>query len=102
MCVVAWRIYWFTHVSRTNPNAPAKTVLAATEHKALRLLAGRKRKQITSIETARQAIIEIAKLGGFLARRHDGHPGPTVIWRGWQRLSDASEMYDVMAAQTYG
>jgi hypothetical protein len=31
-------------------------------------------------------LIAIARLGGFLARRGDGHPGWTTIWRGWQRL----------------
>jgi hypothetical protein len=31
-------------------------------------------------------IIAIARLGGFLARKHDGMPGWQTIWRGWQRL----------------
>ena len=30
----------------------------------------------------------IAQLGGFLARKSDGHPGATTIWRGLQRLND--------------
>jgi hypothetical protein len=28
----------------------------------------------------------IARVGGFLARKHDGSPGWQTIWRGWQRL----------------
>ena len=28
----------------------------------------------------------LAKLGGFLARRHDGEPGWQTIWRGYRRL----------------
>jgi hypothetical protein len=31
-------------------------------------------------------LIAIARLGGFLARKHDGMPGWQTIWRGWQRL----------------
>lgn len=31
-------------------------------------------------------LVAIAKLGGFLARKHDGTPGWQSIWRGWQRL----------------
>jgi hypothetical protein len=31
-------------------------------------------------------IMAIARLGGFLARKHDGMPGWQTIWRGWQRL----------------
>ena len=100
--IIAWRIYWFTHISRADPKAPAQTVLAQSELEALSLLAGRKKKVRVKIETARQAVTEVAKLGGFLARRHDGFPGVTVIWRGYQRLSDATEMYEIMAAQNCG
>lgn len=38
--IIAWRIYWFTHISRTNPKAPAQAVLAQSELDALSLLAG--------------------------------------------------------------
>jgi hypothetical protein len=31
-------------------------------------------------------LIATARLGGFLARKHDGMPGWQTIWRGWQRL----------------
>lgn len=34
----------------------------------------------------RNVIIATARLGGFLARKHDGLPGWQTIWRGWQRL----------------
>ena len=34
----------------------------------------------------RQVLIATARLGGFLARKHDGMPGWQTIWRGWQRL----------------
>jgi hypothetical protein len=30
--------------------------------------------------------VAIARVGGFLARKHDGLPGWQTIWRGWQRL----------------
>jgi len=31
----------------------------------------------------------LAKLGGFLDRRSDDHPGPTSLWRGLAKLKDA-------------
>ena len=34
----------------------------------------------------RNVLVATARLGGFLARRHDGMPGWQTIWRGWQRL----------------
>jgi hypothetical protein len=36
----------------------------------------------------KEVLREIAKLGGFLARKSDGEPGWTTIWRGWNRLLD--------------
>ena len=36
--------------------------------------------------TNRNVLIATARLGGFLARKHDGMPGWQTIWRGWQRL----------------
>ena len=76
MCgIIAWRIYWFTHISRTKPDASPRILLAKVELETLSLLAGRKKKTPLEIKNAKQAVLEIAKLGGFLARRHDGLPG---------------------------
>lgn len=100
--IIAWRIFWCTHIGRAHPNEPAATVVTRTEHETLCLLAGRKEKKRIDIKTARHAIREIAKLGGFLARRYDGFPGPTVIWRGFQRLADAVDMYEISRSQSCG
>ena len=32
--------------------------------------------------------IQLAKLGGYLARKSDPPPGNTVMWRGLKRLND--------------
>lgn len=36
--------------------------------------------------TNQNVLVATARLGGFLARKHDGMPGWLTIWRGWQRL----------------
>jgi hypothetical protein len=36
--------------------------------------------------TNQNIMVATARLGGFLARKHDGMPGWQTIWRGWQRL----------------
>jgi hypothetical protein len=36
--------------------------------------------------TNRHVLVSMARLGGFLGRKHDGTPGWQTIWRGWQRL----------------
>ena len=33
---------------------------------------------------------------GFLARRGDGEPGATVLWKGFQHLADLTTMYCIM------
>ena len=100
--IIAWRIYWFTHINRAAPNASVEVVLTKRETKVLTLIASNKKGSPVKIKTVRQAVTEIAKLGGFLARRHDGLPGVTVIWRGWHRFSDAVDIYDAMHSQRCG
>lgn len=38
--------------------------------------------------TARTLTRAIAKAGGFLGRKSDGHPGWLTLWRGWTRLQN--------------
>ena len=46
--------------------------------------------------TLRQAVHWIGRLGGFLARRGDGEPGVTVLWKGFQHLTDLTTMDRIM------
>jgi hypothetical protein len=94
--VVAWRLYWLTHVNRTAPTAPATTILAPEEVAALQVLSASALSPANSPLTTREAVRLIAKLGGFLGRRQDGEPGITVIWRGWQRLADLALMWSLV------
>lgn len=48
--------------------------------------------------TANTFLVAIAKLGGYLARKHDGPPGWQTLWRGWQRLLLLSEGYHLAIA----
>jgi hypothetical protein len=44
----------------------------------------------------RQAGQWIGRLGGFLARRGDGEPGVTVLWKGWPQLTARTCMYRLL------
>lgn len=48
--------------------------------------------------TYKYLIERIARLGGFLGRRGDGNPGWITIWRGWHRLVDMVEGYNLAIA----
>src|SRR5208283_3307720 len=39
-------------------------------------------------------LVAIAKIGGFLGRKHDGAPGWISIWRGWHRLMIMIQGYE--------
>lgn len=41
--------------------------------------------------TYSNTLVAIARMGGFLARKHDGSPGWITIWRGWQRLNTMAQ-----------
>jgi len=46
--------------------------------------------------TNQNVLVATARLGGFLARKHDGMPGWQTIWRGWQRLIWMAEGINLM------
>lgn len=41
-------------------------------------------------------LVAVAKLGGFLARKHDGFPGWQTIWRGWSKLMWMCEGLEIL------
>jgi hypothetical protein len=91
--VIAWRLYWMTHISRASPATSCAELLADHEWKALYCKIKKTRELPPSPPTMREAIRWIASLGGFLGRKGDGEPGITTTWRGWQRLIDLSDSW---------
>lgn len=85
MGIIAWRLFWLTHINRQLPEASRTIILADHERKALYTAVHRRAALPTTPPTVRQAVRWIAQLGGFLARKGDGEPGITTIWRGWSR-----------------
>lgn len=41
----------------------------------------------------REATTWIAQLGGFMARKHDGHPGFITLWSGWMKLQSMTQLW---------
>ena len=82
MSIIAWRLFWLTHINRQTPEAPCTTILADHEWKALYTAIHRSAVLPATPPTVRQAVRWIAHLGGFLGRKGDGEPGITTLWRG--------------------
>lgn len=86
--VVSWRIFFVTMSARVKPDAPPDTVLTAAEINALdRIDAARARPRLGRRALA-DYLLQIAMLGGYLARSRDPPPGNMVVWRGLTRLHD--------------
>lgn len=86
--IVACRVLFLTMVPREMPDIPCDVLLELEEWQALYCFVKKTKKPPPKPPTLREATRMIAQLGGFLGRKSDGHPGPTVIWRGLQRLAD--------------
>jgi len=101
--IIAWRLFWATFLMRSQPDAPATTMLAPHELQALYHFHQRRPLPADETPTVQQATRWIAQLGGFLNRKGDGDPGVTVIWRGWQRLADIADAFlTFLPPPTYG
>ncbi len=93
LSVIAWRLYWITRLNRSLPEADCTQGVTENEWKALYALTHKTRTFPKKTPTVAQVVLWIAKLGGFLGRKSDGPPGATVLWRGWQRLTDISNTF---------
>lgn len=95
MSVIGWRIFYITLVARSNGDLACTYLLAEEEWKVLyKQIHGRK-EYPPRPPTTREAVRWIAQLGGFLARKNDGEPGPITLWRGWKRLVDLAQGWEL-------
>lgn len=86
--IVAWRVFWLTLVSRAPDKTSILQFLSDDEWKILFVKFNPTRKIPKHPPPLKDVTIWIARLGGFLARKGDGSPGITHIWRGLGKLSD--------------
>lgn len=94
--VIAWRIQYAALLFRVAPDLPCTVLLEDGEWQALYCTIHNKVTLPKKMPSLSEAVLWIAKLGGFLARKSDGHPGVTVIWKGFQHLADLARMYRLL------
>ena len=99
MAVVARRLHWPTYLNRCDPNQPCTLALTSPEWQALYLRIHKTRVFPAQPPTVHEAIRWIGRLGGFLGRKSDGEPGITVLWRGWPRLQDMADTFELLLGQ---
>lgn len=95
MSIVAWRLFMITLAARTNPEVPCSTLLADHEWKVLFLKASKNKTIPQKPPPIGDIVVLVAKLGGYLARKNDGPPGTITLWRGWKRLVDLAQGWEL-------
>ena len=85
--IVAWRILYLTCLNRIYPNANCELIFDKFEWQTLYMIL-EKKKPPHKPPSLNDVTKMLGKLGGFVNRKNDGNPGPTVIWMGLQRLKD--------------
>ena len=91
MGIVAWRLFMLTLLARTDPTLPCTQFLSEQEWTVLSIKSQGKGRPPREAPRIAEALVWIAKLGVYLARKNDGPPGTLVLWRGWKRLMDLTE-----------
>lgn len=92
--IVAWRVLYLTRLGRTVPDLCCEVAFSPQEWQAVYIVSTRKKPPSQPPRLA-EVLALVAGLGGFLARKGDGPPGPKAIWIGLQRTRDF-----VLALQT--
>jgi hypothetical protein len=98
LSVVAVRVYQMRCLATCCPDAPATEAATAAEIDVVRRHFRLKSQNLT----VREFVHRVAKLGGFLGRKHDGEPGVRALWRGYQRLQDMVAGYELHRASDSG
>jgi len=81
--VIGIRLFQLKLIGRSQPDAKAGTHVPTSWLRCLKL--ARPRVRLTGMSVY-AFFRELAKLGGFLGRKHDGEPGWQTIWRGYRKL----------------
>jgi transposase-like protein/transposase Tn5 family protein len=100
--ILACRIMHITYLARVSPDLPCTEVFDDDEWRALYCYANKTSKEPTKPMTLHEAIMMLAKIGGFLGRKRDGYPGVKVLWRGMQILEGAAEMFRILRGKRCG
>lgn len=102
--IVAWRILFMTMMGRASPSLSSECIFEPIEWQTAYVMLFEKPPP-PEPPTLKDAVRMIAQLGGFLGRKHDGDPGPVVMWKGLRNLYEyikAREVFTRAFGHTYG
>ena len=88
LSVIAVELLQVTYLHRSQPEAPALAILNSVQFEVLKAKTSQKLPDILTIGWAVEAV---AYLGGYLEHRRKTPIGIQVLWRGWLKLHDLCE-----------
>ncbi|NDL66088.1 IS4 family transposase [Acerihabitans arboris] len=97
-CILSWRIFWLTMLSREMPAAPAELAFSETEIKILDTMV-KDTTQVMSSYTLEKYTIKLAQLGGYMGNKNKHPPGNIVIWRGLRRLNEIQTGWEMVTGR---
>jgi hypothetical protein len=98
--IVAWRVLYLTRLGRTVPDLSCEVAFSRPEWQAVYLVSQR-RAPPSEPPRLQEILSLVAGLGGYLARKGDGPPGPKTIWIGLQRVRDFVIALEAQEASRY-
>jgi hypothetical protein len=94
--IISIQILTMTYLSRVYPKDSCEELFTKKEWSILYCISNKSKKPPQTAPTIKEAILYIAKLGGFLGRKSDGDPGVKAIWRGYSELNTILKHYEYL------
>ena len=95
--VIAWRILLLTLLGRETPELPPEVFFDDFEVEVLSAYAKYTRQPPPT--TLGAAAFLVAKIGGYMARKSDPHPGHEIMWQGYTGLRTMCVGYAIRAPE---
>ncbi len=97
--IIAWRLLALTYQARLRPSQPCDGVLSRQEWQVLYAHHHQRLPSATqSAPPLGEALVWVAKLGGYWGRKQDSPPGVKVLWRGLMRLHGMIEGFTLASS----
>ena len=100
--VIAWRLSALTLLGRATPELPAENLFAKSEiamlldyarYMGFSLPCQTNPGEMPELDAVSlgEAVLLVARLGGYLNRKNDGPPGHQLVWEGYARMSSGAQ-----------
>lgn len=94
---VSFELLRYKYLARIRPDLPASEYFLPDQLYVLKLKIKMNRwRAPPDPMTIHTAVKTIARIGGYLDRKHDGEPGAKTLWLGWNEVCAIAEMIPIL------